>query len=76
MSAATQEFTGIWLDAGARRGTDFSHAEDQYDHREAESEGSTPMRHAFVEQEGGRVGVWVPASWSDEQARQALESNW
>lgn len=68
----TNEFTGRWLSQGERHGTDFTHSSSEYEHDGEYS----PMRHAYVEQEGTRVGVWVPASWSDEEARAALESNW
>ncbi|QQR40919.1 hypothetical protein [Devosia rhizoryzae] len=76
MSAADNQFTGTWLDAGRQRGQQFSHTHSQYDHAEEGASGSTPMRHAHVEQNGEKVGVWVPADWSDDQAREALESNW
>ena len=74
MSDHKIDFSGTWLHSGERRGQDFSHHSGQYDHEDAD--GTTAMRHALVEQEGQKVGVWVPSDWSDEQAREALESNW
>jgi len=67
-------FLGTWLHSGERRGQDFSHHSDQFDHED--DEGTTSMRHAFIEQEGQQVGVWVPSDWTDDQVREALESNW
>jgi len=80
MSDADQNFTGIWLHNGSRQGQAFSHTANNYDHSDDnESQaptGSTRMRHVFVEQDGQKVGVWVPESWSEEEAREALETNW
>ena len=76
MSAPQNQFTGTWLDAGPQRGQQFTHAEAEYDHAQEGGTGTTAMRHAYVQQNGQTVGVWVPAEWSDEQAREALESNW
>lgn len=74
MDHPAQNFTGIWLHEGDRQGSDFSHEQSAFDHTDEAA--TTAMRHAVVEREGKPVGVWVPASWSDEQAREALESNW
>ena len=78
MSAPEEKFTGVWLHQGDRRGEDFSHTADQYDHggEESGSTGATPMRHIYVDQDGSKVGVWVPADWSEDQAREALQTNW
>ncbi|MFD2649066.1 hypothetical protein ACFSX5_14855 [Devosia albogilva] len=74
MSMSQGEYSGIWLYPGSGRGEPFSHHEADYDH--AEPGGTTPMRHLVLNQHGERVGVWVPASWTDDQAREALETNW
>lgn len=77
MSAKDQDFTGRWLHQGEKFGQDFAHSSADYAPKEGEgSEGEVPMRHVHVEREGGKVGVWVPAGWTEEQARDALESNW
>lgn len=76
MSEAKTHFLGTWLLEGQGQGQDFSHHSDQYDHAHADGSGSTAMRHVMVEQEGQKVGVWVPSDWSDDQAREALETNW
>jgi hypothetical protein len=76
MSAPNEAFTGIWLHDGDTRGHNFSHAEAQFDHAGEESNASTRMRHALIDQNGTQVGVWVPEHWSEEQVRQALETNW
>lgn len=34
------------------------------------------MRHALIERDGTSVAVWIPADWTDQQAREALENNW
>jgi hypothetical protein len=77
MSIAQEKFTGRWLHHGDWHGKEFSHELAEYEHDESPgATGATPMRHAHLEREGKQVGVWVPASWSDDQAREALESNW
>ncbi|KQT49621.1 hypothetical protein DevBK_10170 [Devosia sp. BK] len=77
MDASKGNFTGRWLHEGDWQGKDFSHEFAEYDHDEHPgAQGATPMRHAYVEQGGQQVAVWVPAEWSDAQVRQALESNW
>jgi len=77
MSDIEQKFTGRWLHHGDWNGKDFSHVLAEYDHDESPgAEGATRMRHAHLEQEGQQMAVWVPADWTDEQVRQALESNW
>jgi hypothetical protein len=74
MNDSKVHFLGTWLAEGNRRGEDFSHHADQYNHDHGS--GTTPMRHALVEQDGQTVGVWVPKDWTDEQAQEALNSNW
>jgi len=76
MSAARDEFTGLWLHEGDKRGQSFSHSSADYEHMDAEGGPSTRLRHAYVDQEGKKVGVWVPAHWSEEQVTEALETNW
>jgi hypothetical protein len=76
MSTDKSDFTGLWLHEGEKRGQPFSHSAADYDHAEAEGGPSTRLRHAYVDQEGGKVGVWVPEHWSEEQVTEALESNW
>ena len=76
MSASDNQFTGTWLHTGRQQGQQFSHDKSEYEHGAGEASGATPMRHALVEQGGQQVGVWVPADWTDDQARAALESNW
>lgn len=71
------KFTGKWLHDGDWRGKDFSHELAQYDHDEHPgSAGATKMRHCVIDQDGQNIGVWVPAHWTDQQARDALTSNW
>jgi hypothetical protein len=72
MTTQEQNFTGIWLHEGDKRGEDFSHSAADYDH----AEGEVRMRHVFVEQGGGKIGVWVPEHWTEDQAREALRANW
>lgn len=74
MSMSQGNYSGIWLYPGSGRGEQFSHHESGYDH--PESGGTTPMRHVVLVQGGDEVGVWVPVSWTDDQAREALETNW
>ncbi len=74
MSTPQSNYAGIWLYPGQGRGEQFTHDEPGYDHPHAE--GTTPMRHVVVEQEGEQVGLWVPATWSDDQAREALQTDW
>ena len=77
MTAPNETYTGRWLHHGDWHGKEFSHELAAYDHDESPgAEGRTPMRHAMVEREGGTVGVWIPADWTDDQAREALETNW
>lgn len=77
MSAPADIFTGRWLHHGDWHGQEFSHELAEYDHDESPgASGTTAMRHAVVESNGTSVAVWVPAHWSDEQAREALDSNW
>lgn len=77
MSDNQQNFTGKWLHTGEWQGKEFSHELADYDHDEHPGgTGATKMRHATVDQEGQKVGVWVPADWTDEQAASALENNW
>lgn len=77
MNETKQNYTGKWLHTGDWQGKDFSHELTEYDHDENPGGiGSTKMRHATVHQEGQQVGVWVPAEWTDEQAREALTTNW
>lgn len=76
MSSPDQSFSGIWLHKGETHGQNFSHSEAQYDHADESEEGKTQMRHAHVERDGGKVGVWVPQHWTDEQVTEALETNW
>lgn len=76
MSAADNQFTGTWLHSGTQKGQQFTHHQSQYEHGAEESSGATPMRHALIDQDGKQVGVWVPADWTDDQARAALETNW
>ena len=76
MSSAENEFTGLWLHAGDRKGQDFTHSAAHYDHAEDAGTSSTRLRHAYVDQAGRKVGVWVPAHWSEEQVSEALKSNW
>lgn len=77
MSEIKDGFVGKWLHHGDWHGRDFTHALPTYDHDESPGpDGATQMRHAVLETGTGLVGVWVPARWSDEQALEALESNW
>jgi hypothetical protein len=76
MSAADSDFTGLWLHDGEKRGQAFSHSAAEYEHSEVEGGQSTRLRHAYVDQEGNKVGVWVPAHWTEEQVTKALETNW
>lgn len=76
MNSQEQQFTGTWLHEGNGQGQEFSHSSDQYEHVGGDPAGSTRMRHAYVERNGGKVGVWVPENWTDEQVTQALETNW
>jgi hypothetical protein len=76
MSSAENEFTGVWLHGGDKRGQTFTHSAADYDHPESEGNSSTKLRHAYVEQAGRKVGVWVPAHWSEQQVTEALETNW
>ena len=76
MSSQDQSFSGIWLHHGETKGQNFSHSSEQYDHADASEAGSTRMRHAFVDRNGSKVGVWVPEHWTDEQVSEALETNW
>ncbi|WP_108461546.1 hypothetical protein [Devosia naphthalenivorans] len=76
MSATEGKYTGLWLHHGDWEGKEFSHELAEYHHDEHPGAvGATEMRHAVVEHDGAEIAVWVPAHWSDEQARQALESN-
>lgn len=74
MEDHSQSFTGVWLHAGEMRGQHFSHNQAVYDHNEGGSR--TSLKHAFVDQNGQEVGVWVPATWSDDEVAEALNSNW
>lgn len=77
MSAPEEKYAGRWLHHGERQGKQFDHELPEYEHDESPAaSGTTPMRHAMVERNGDKVGVWIPADWSDEQAAKALESNW
>lgn len=77
MTDEDEKFAGRWLHHGEWQGKEFSHELPEYDHDESPgNNGSTQMRHAFIDREGSQVGVWVPADWTDEQAREALEANW
>lgn len=77
MSNPKADYTGRWLHQGDWHGKEFSHELPEYEHDESpDAPGATPMRHAHIERDGKQVGVWVPASWSDDQAREALETNW
>ena len=77
MSAPDVNFTGRWLHTGDWQGKEFSHELAEYHHDESPgATGATPMRHAEIDREGKTVGVWIPADWTDDQAREALESNW
>ena len=71
------KFAGRWLHHGEWHGKEFAHEMPEYDHDERPGGvGSTAMRHAVVNQMGSNVSVWIPASWTEEQAREALENNW
>ena len=71
------QFAGRWLHHGDRHGEEFSHEKPEFEHDGSPGDDDpTPMRHAFIERDGSKVGVWVPADWTDEQAREALETNW
>lgn len=74
MSISPGRYSGIWLYPGSGRGERFTHDQPDYDHEE--SEASTAMRHVLLDQDGEQVGIWVPATWTDDQAREALETNW
>ena len=50
MSTPQSNYAGIWLYPGQGRGEQFTHDEPGYDHPHAE--GTTPMRHVVIEQEG------------------------
>ena len=77
MSATEGKYTGLWLHHGEWQGKEFSHELPEYHHDEHPgAEGATQMRHAEVESDGTKVAVWVPADWSDDQVREALQSNW
>lgn len=77
MTETKGKFAGRWLHHGDWHGKEFSHEMPEYDHDESPgSSGATPMRHALIDRDGSKVGVWVPADWTDEQAREALETNW
>lgn len=77
MTDTTGKFAGCWLHQGAWHGTEFSHEMPVYDHdKNPGDNGPTLMRHALIDRDGSKVGVWVPAEWTDEQAREALEANW
>jgi len=83
MSSSDHKYTGVWLHEGSRRGQAFTHSDAEYHHAEDPQDtgnqqpgGATRMRHVHVDQEGSKVGVWVPEGWSEEETRQALESNW
>ena len=82
MSNADENYTGIWLHEGERRGQAFSHNEARYYHPSAgqldqpPAAGAGRMKHVFIERDGSQLGVWVPESWSEEEARTALETNW
>ena len=77
MSVLEQGYTGKWLHEGEWRGKEFSHELAEYHHDESPgAEGATPMRHVTLDRDGKMVGVWIPADWTDEQALQALDSNW
>lgn len=77
MTDTKEKFVGRWLHHGDWQGNQFSHERPRYDHDESPGGGgSTPMRHALIERDGSKIGVWVPAHWSDQQAREALEANW
>ena len=71
----TAAYSGIWLHPGTGRGEQFTHSEADYDHPEG-GDGTIPMRHVVLERSGEKTGLRVPASWTDEQAREALESDW
>lgn len=74
MSTPQSNYAGIWLYPGSGRGEHFTHDQPAYDHREADA--TTAMRHVVIDQDGEQVGLWIPADWSDDQAREALQSNW
>lgn len=77
MNDNKQNFSGKWLHTGAWQGKDFSHELAEYDHDEHPgTSGATKMRHTTVDQQGHKVGVWVPANWTDEQVQDALTTNW
>lgn len=77
MTNSNEKFAGRWLHHGDWNGKEFSHEMPEYDHDEGPGgEGSTPMRHALIECDSSKVGVWVPAHWTDQQVREALEANW
>ena len=82
MTTKTDDFTGIWLHEGERRGQAFSHTQGNYDHAHegadeaSQQPPSTAMKHITVDQEGRSVSVWVPADWSEEDARKSLETDW
>tara|TARA_R110002020_G_scaffold161283_7_gene346247 strand:+ start:687 stop:920 length:234 start_codon:yes stop_codon:yes gene_type:complete len=77
MTDSEGKFAGRWLSHGERLGTEFSHEKPDFENEgNPDDSGATPMRHAVIDRDGSKVGVWVPADWTDDQAREALEENW
>ena len=75
MTTERDQFTGRWLHDGNRRGEDFSHSADEYDHSD-DSATQVKMRHATVKQGDREVKVWAPDGWTEQQIAEALETNW